>query len=154
MLSLMDTAKLSRRLRETIAWCGRPDAQSLQGLRTLYVDLYPFCNRYHMVEEVVNLRARALGGSHDDRPLADDELKGGRVLAFEPDRYLHEEWEEEESGGFFDRRCTPPTDTWLVYLDDAPGTLLSWVPATYVEAVQVAIDINTSSCIRWFGNAR
>ena len=150
MLSPMNTAKLTKRLRETIAWCGRLGVKSPRDLRTLAVELYPFCNRHHMVEAVAALRVRALGRAFDDRPLSDDELKGGRVLAFEPDLYLHEQWEEEGSGGFLDRYCTPPTDTWLIYLDDAPGTLLSWVPAAYVEPVQHAININTSSCIRWF----
>ena len=82
-----------------------------------------------------------------------DELRGGRVLAFGPDLYLHEQWEADESDGFLDVRATPPTGTWLMYLDDLPevrgGVLLSWVPAAFVRPVQRAINVNTSKCLVW-----
>ncbi len=77
-------------------------------------------------------------------------------MAFEPDLYLHERWEWTECGGYLDLYATPPTDTWLLYLDTVPGVeggaLLAWVPAIFVDAVQRAMNINTTCCILWFEN--
>ncbi len=158
----MDNRDLSRRIREAIQWCDpRADIHSSKCLRTLPVFLYPFCSGHEIVEALVVQRAGALGlptvarynTFQTESVITLSELCGGRILVLEPDNYLHEGMEESESCDYFDCFCTPPTDTWLVYLDDVPevrgGVLLAWVPEPFVKPVQLGMAVNTTGCIYW-----
>lgn len=158
---------LSQRLREAVAWCNpRVNiAAASTCLRTLPYTLYPFCSRYFLVEEVAIERAKRLGtwgvnwrNDFQNQPrLTARDLHGGRILVFEPDCYLHEQLEQAECDDFLDTQATPPTDSWLVYLDEVPGVVggavLSWVPAAFVEGVQRAMQVNTTECLLWLEDA-
>ena len=70
----------------------------------------------------------------------------GRLLLYFPTENLADGAAQYSSNGFFDADNVPPWDIWLGFSD---WTLVSWVPPTLIEAVQMGIDANPEDCIRW-----
>ena len=98
---------------------------------------------------------------------ADDtiELAGGRLLVVEPWGSTWTGVGKAETGEFFDINDFPPIGLWVAYIatpkiisatpkehppyfsDD--GFVLCYIPRSFIEMVQSAIDVNCEECIYW-----
>lgn len=95
------------------------------------------------VETLVNRRTELLQSHARSSPLTNH---AGKLLLFTPEVSLSDGAATVVSDGFFDVDNVPAWDTWL-YFDG--HTLLSWVPPQLISKVQLGIDVNPESCIRW-----
>jgi hypothetical protein len=87
------------------------------------------------------------------------DIRGGRLLAFDPDASLSDGAAAAETRNFFDDDNTPPWDTWVEYIREVPrsperwvpfeGYLLCWIPAALIDVVERAIYVNPEECLRW-----
>jgi hypothetical protein len=106
------------------------------------------------VEEVARRRAAMLL----TEPPSDREVRG-RLLAFDREMSLSDGAAAVESRGFFDDDNTPPWDCWLVFVVDKPRSpgrwspfdsyVLCWIPASLVDVVTRAAQVNPEDCLRW-----
>jgi len=142
-------------MNEAAVWCdvALARARSPASLCTFeYRNLHDVYDRTAAVENVVTARAAALTAIA--QPVKKENRPPGRVRAVCPDLYLFEQLEQNECEGFLDDGVLAPVDTWLLYtdvvLEHARGVLLSWVPMTFVDGVQCAINVNTTNCIVWY----
>jgi len=77
----------------------------------------------------------------------------GRILIAHIDETLLDGASEDVSNGFIDMFDIPPIDSWF-YLENNPKhldrrILYAWIPEQFVEATQVAIDVNCVECFNW-----
>jgi hypothetical protein len=96
------------------------------------------------VEALVTRRTEILQNHAGSSPLAN--VDGGKLLLFTPQDSLSDGAATVASNGFFDVDNVPPWDTWL-YFDGR--TLVTWVPPQLISTVQLGIDVNPESWIRW-----
>jgi hypothetical protein len=143
------------RLSEAIEWChGRVDLNDPKNcLRSMALLPHPLENgRKAVVGSVAIKRFLALG--RPERRAATD-LRGGRLLIYEPDVNLCHGLEEEETRGFVDHDNTPPWDTWVAYVcEGGRSYLLNWVPGEFVSLVSKGIDISPEQSFRWLDGER
>jgi len=85
-------------------------------------------------------------------------LRGGRLLAFQPDGTLTDGAAEMETQGFFDGNNVPCCDTWVGWFQDLigmkPGYLVCWIPPQLIDAVSGGIEVNPEECIWWIDEKR
>jgi hypothetical protein len=96
------------------------------------------------VARVVAKRGELVGPDSADKYSV--EVEQGRLLLYNPTENLADSAAQFSSNGFFDADNVPPWDIWVSFSD---WTLVSWVPPTLIEAVQMGIDANPENCIRW-----
>jgi len=97
------------------------------------------------VEALVAHRTELLQRHAGSSPILPN-ARGGKLLLFTPRDSLSDGAATVASDGFFDVDNVPAWDTWL-YFDG--HTLVSWVPPQLISKVQLGIDVNPESCIRW-----
>jgi hypothetical protein len=107
-----------------------------------------------MVSHIANLRRLAITAvqAHPGQ-----DLGGGRLLVYFPDKDLADGAAETATNGYFDTQNTPPWDTWVAFVSERPTIwnpcyaqyLVAWVPPTFVELVKAGIGVNPEECIRW-----
>ncbi len=73
-------------------------------------------------------------------------ISGARLLTYQPLETVSDGAAEAASKGFFDISDAPPWDTWLFY---SKGTILSFVPESFLRVAQAGIDANPVDCIHW-----
>lgn len=100
------------------------------------------------VEQLAAKRASLVQSQNLPLRQATHPLTEGRILAYFPEETLSDGAAEVATDGFFDWDNRAAWDTWLVYLAD-DHLLLSWVPDSLVEVVEVGIYVNPEECIRW-----
>jgi hypothetical protein len=96
------------------------------------------------VDALVTRRTELLQSHAKLSPLTN--VHTGKLLLFTPQDSLSDEAATVASDGFFDVDNVPAWDTWL-YFDG--HTLLSWVPPQLISKIQLGIEVNPESCIRW-----
>jgi hypothetical protein len=150
----LDPARVRARIAQAASWCSaRLRADDLQhSLRT--ADLEPGEMTAASVEALAEARARHLSSA--GAAVAEP---AGRLLAFDPGQSLSDGAAAAASRLFFDDDNTPPWDTWVTFVAEAPQSakrwtefdsyLLCWIPAELSAVVQRAIDVNPEQCIRW-----
>ena len=75
----------------------------------------------------------------------------GQLLIWERDTTVDDGAGEAETRGYLHESDMPPWDTWVAYVDGSghAGCLISWVPPTFLPAVDRAIQINAYGALYW-----
>jgi hypothetical protein len=169
-------ANLRLILLETVAWASaHADPDEPSGcLRSAGLAPYIFNDsRLDTVHDVVSQRhcqleddgrVRRIGGRGEDLvdlttlgladvvPLVAD----GRLLAWERDNTIDDGAGKGETRGYLDESDMAPWDTWVAYVDGSThvGCLVSWVPPTFVAAVDRAIWVNVYGALYWLRDSK
>ena len=170
-------ANLRLVLLEAVAWAlPRADTKNpTTGLRSAELAPYRFCaSRHDIVFDVASKRHRHLvanglvrhAGGRWDQLLevdalgltgVDAELATGRLLVWERDNTIDDGAGEAETGGYLDGSDMPPWDTWVAYSDSSAtrvGSLVSWVPPVFVDAIDRAIRVNAYGALYWLHESK
>ncbi len=142
-------------LAEAIAWCTRipkpwNPKTSFRSSNLAYAEL-DIASRVELVNKVIEARRFFL---NDRSIMPAQSLAGGRLLVTYPDINMRNGMEETESEGFVNYANVPGWDTWVTFIEES-GTrkhysfLLSWVPAEFLEIVDVATDMSPEESIDW-----
>jgi len=111
--------------------------------------------RIDLVEEL-GVKRRKLLEHSILAPSKDSELLEGRLLLFFPESSTDDGLSEMGSQGYFDSSDNPPWDTWIQYIagsktstDGYSSFLISWVPPSFIQAVQSGLENNALLDIQW-----
>lgn len=159
MHSFEDSAHLSQRLAEAVAWSSKCIAEDLaHSLRTHSLAPNPLeGTRAKVVLSV--LRNREWHLPRKPEPIVSDkQLEGGRLLCYYPDANLADAAAAVQSAGYFDNENVPPWDTWVgLYSSGGPRSydiyLISYVPRTFIERATAGIEVNPERCIAWLSDS-
>ena len=146
----MDADIFRSRLAATIAWCRPRFATDRPKDSLRSTDLQPsiiitssdeLAPVHSAVDSVIDRRASILG------PVDNNNIsKNGRLFGFYVRQTLFDGVSEMETHGFIDETNTPPWDSWICMVDEL---LISWIPPTMADDVQLAIVCNAEECIAW-----
>ena len=155
--------ELRRTIVEAAVWCShrRVGPHTIERFRS--PELAPDVlsgTRLEVVRSVVRARRTALDRTPHDPDAVD--LRDGRVLFFDPDGTLSDGAARVATNGLFGDDNSPPWDTWIEYVYQAPvnsqsgpfttaqsGVLLAWIPPALEEIAQAGIAHNPEQCIGW-----
>lgn len=158
MLAIGDKADFFTRLAEAIAWClprasVRDPRHSLRSAE-LFPDLLA-PDRASVVRQLCQARHIKLSNSRLERVRTSEDLMGGRLLVYFPERNLADGAAELESRGFFDGNNIPAWETWVgLFQSDSQDPsqkvyLVAYVPPALLEIAGIGIEANPELCINW-----
>jgi hypothetical protein len=159
MLTPEDVAEFRRSLAETIAWCGRPEAQKADGAGLRTAALRPaslVVASPAEAPEVVRLLAARRGQLVEEQGAAlppGEGLRGGRLLLYYPAEVIGCASAELASGGFLDADDAPPWDTWVWYVPQE-GAVVCWIPPAFLKLAHEGARAAPTESLRWADDVR
>ena len=168
-------------MAETIAWCAERAAEDPKNsLRTPamlpegliygpseyeYMVMQPSLGQQDvtqlqaLIDRLSEKRAESLTSQQRYPEAPANDLRGGRLLLYDPYENLAEGVEEVFSNGFFDLEAVPPWDTWLCFIEADTVRkgrwqwyskwLVCWVPEQFVELAHEGLGTSSTGCILW-----
>ncbi|MBC7172369.1 MAG: hypothetical protein H5U40_08090 [Polyangiaceae bacterium] len=145
---LLDTQRshtfdyLLKSLGESVAWCvPRARADHAEGsLRSPSLAPWPFAKQPTDAVDSVRMTRRDLLGTISIAMTAN--LRGGRLVLYDPRRADPRSDAHDASDGFFDRMETPPWDGWVAFIGEPgrDGYLVAYVPPVLLDTADAGVE--------------
>lgn len=157
---IITDSALLRTFNEAIAWCSvKADCLNAEAsTRSKELESLAFNMEYgksstnerkDIITKIFSSRRKILAEENIPVNYQNADICGGEILAYEIDQTDSCGLSPPESGGFIDDDDMPGWDTWFHSSIHKNGdfVIYSWVPPSFIELAQGAIDTNPVDCI-------